>query len=132
MIHFLFVLLTFCFAETTTPANAPAELDEKQRLEIELQNIKKDIEDHNKNLACEKLEDCDSVALGARACGGPEDYLVISKRNQFYRRIQLKAQKHVKLSVDYKKYRPNMMSICSVVMPSALACLNKICQEVPQ
>ena len=39
---------------------------------------------YNSDLSCEKKDDCTAIPVGARACGGPNGYVVASRLNATY------------------------------------------------
>ena len=80
----------------------------------------------NAELQCKTSADCDYVAAGSRACGGPNDYIVVSKLNQNLSEVKLLA----KASED-KEYVYNIengtISICSMEVPPITSCVIKTC-----
>ena len=75
---------------------------------------------------CDRNKQCQSIAYGAKACGGPTSYLVYS----------LKHTDVVKLSREVGQYnqlmkegniRSGRISNCSMLMPSALVCRESKC-----
>lgn len=80
----------------------------------------------NSDLSCETSNDCQAIAIGARACGGPSSYIVASKNNyNFAEIIYLAAKTQIKQDEYNRNYGIN--SICSVVLPVYGVCKSNIC-----
>jgi hypothetical protein len=131
MIYWSVLLCAFLFAETTaTPVGSP-EKDEKTEIKNQLLRLSQEIEKLNLNLRCSKKSDCDVVAVGHRLCGGPQNYIVISKKNRSVKKIQEKAAAHSKLSQEYnEKHSGGMMGICSMAIKPELSCQKNKCVAV--
>ncbi|UUZ56385.1 hypothetical protein LP419_14955 [Massilia sp. H-1] len=71
--------------------------------------------------ACDTSAQCKTIAVGHKACGGPEGYLAYSTKTG-------DAAKVAKLAADYNTERKNqtaksgMMSTCSVVLDPGATC----------
>jgi hypothetical protein len=71
--------------------------------------------------ACDTNAQCKTVAVGHKACGGPESYLPYSTKTG-------DAAKVARLAADYSEQRKNqsaksgMMSTCSLVMDPGATC----------
>lgn len=86
----------------------------------------------DQDLSCSKTEDCVSVAVGARICGGPSGYVIVSKKNKNYSKIVERAQVHEALSKEQIKLNGGgMMGTCNVIMPTSAVCVKNKCTEVP-
>lgn len=80
------------------------------------------------DLSCTSDTDCTAVALGERACGGPEKYIVVSTKNSNYQSILFWSyydQQHAKV---FNKVA-GLFSICSIQMPPAGVCMQNKCSE---
>lgn len=80
-----------------------------------------------KDLRCNQSSDCVAVALGERACGGPEKYVVASQLNSDIDLIDelasLLAQKDHEFNAQ-----SGMASICVAEMRPAVSCVARTCQ----
>ena len=76
------------------------------------------------------ISQCRSIALGVRACGGPEEYLVYSTKNTNEEELR-------KLAIKYNKYSReknegfDVTSICSIEMEPKLELKNGYCVAQP-
>ena len=70
---------------------------------------------------CVTSGDCSTLAIGARACGGPSSYLVYATKSSNAENIRSLAQITVELGHQYNREN-SVMSICSMVMPPATLC----------
>jgi len=70
---------------------------------------------------CATSEDCTTVAVGARACGGPNGYAVYSIKSSNAQDIRLWAQLTTTLEHQYNTEN-SVMSICSIVIPPEPVC----------
>lgn len=80
----------------------------------------------NHFLECDIDADCVAVPFGAKACGGPQTYVVASKLNPHLWLLQRAAQQ----SVDTQRaenIRQSAMSTCSIVIPPVLTCVRHQC-----
>lgn len=75
--------------------------------------------------ACSKTSDCYSAAIGSRACGGPEDYMVFSKWDS--------ASKILDTVYSYNQARQKETSgsvgTCEYRMPPAVTCSENKCKK---
>jgi hypothetical protein len=112
-----FVLFISCAKEATlTPT------DEDQQLV----QLAKNIEEFAKNKACTGGDNCRSMPMGAKACGGPTSYIIysLSKTDE-----KLLTEK-VKQYTDFQKelnIKYNRISDCSFLLPPMVDCLNGVC-----
>lgn len=75
---------------------------------------------------CETVADCTVLALGSRACGGPEKYLVVSKLNANFDLIQTLAGRSESLENAFNE-RYGVMSICSMALEKEAQCIAHLC-----
>lgn len=80
------------------------------------------------NLSCESASDCSIVEYGSKACGGPEGYLVLSKKN-----VQVASGIVTTLNTAYTtlsatiQAQTGVVSDCSLALPPTAACVAKVC-----
>ena len=75
---------------------------------------------------CQTDSDCDSAPMGYRSCGGPDRYVIFSKRKT--RRDALNRAIKEFNAVD-KRSKAETMGICAVEMQPAIACTAGTCAE---
>jgi hypothetical protein len=83
------------------------------------------------DLSCQASVDCTAIALGSRACGGPNGYVVVSKTNMFVANgvVQLLATDTTSIEKSLN-YLLGVGSICAYEMPPATACVAKVCTKI--
>jgi hypothetical protein len=112
-----FVLFISCAKEATlTPT------DEDQQLV----QLAKNIEEFAKNKACTGGDNCRSMAMGSKACGGPTSYLIYSLTKTDEKLLSEKVKQYTDLEKEINiKY--NRVSDCRFLMPPMVDCLNGVC-----
>lgn len=130
MRHVVLLFLTFIFTISISAAGAPPAGKAKPSPEDVMGEI---LSLNEQDLSCTKTEECMSVAVGARACGGPSGYIIVSQKNKNYSKIVERAKVHEALSKEQLKLNDGgMMGTCNVIMPTSAVCVKNLCQEVPQ
>ncbi|MPS74855.1 MAG: hypothetical protein E2590_17115 [Chryseobacterium sp.] len=104
------------------PIDMPGNLTQEESSEME--NLKSEILTMAKSEKCTNPADWKTIGLGAKACGGPVNYIAYSNKideAKFLEKVNLYNQK----SADYnKKY--NLVSDCMLVMqPENIVCENE-------
>jgi hypothetical protein len=83
------------------------------------------------NAACSSNEQCHTLALGSKACGGAERYLAWSTKDG-------KGDRLVRLAEDYaaarraEDERDDMMSTCQMVIDPGAVCRQQRCILLPR
>lgn len=129
---FIFCVLSFfIFAETTTSGQTVPFVDsKKQEMSNSISKLADEFDKKNRDLSCKKTSDCEALAMGHRTCGGPDYYLIISKKNKNAKRLRQLSSEHQRLREEYLKiYQKGMMGICSVAVAPEMACVNKKCVD---
>lgn len=80
------------------------------------------------DLSCRKDADCAAVGVGARACGGPQAYLVYSKRSKRRDKIVAEAQASVKEAKE-KLEKEGGFGACVVAPEPVVACVKGVCAK---
>ena len=108
----LFVLAaTACgTAPTATPAPAPGDA----KLAEQIQAIVGDA-------ACDAPQQCQTIAIGAKACGGPERYLAWSNKSSDGKQLTALAQAQAEASRKLRQ-SDGMMSTCAIVTDPGATC----------
>jgi hypothetical protein len=71
--------------------------------------------------ACDAPQQCRSVAVGAKACGGPDSYLAWSTQRSDAQRLQALVDQHAQARRDENR-AAGMMSNCSLVTDPGTSC----------
>lgn len=78
---------------------------------------------------CSENSDCESIAFGSKACGGPKTYLVFSTSINV-ELLQQKVATYNALENSFNK-KWGIISDCSVVLPpTSVKCINGKCVAV--
>lgn len=78
---------------------------------------------------CSENSDCESIAFGSKACGGPKTYLVFSKSIDIVL-LEQKVAIYNELENSFNK-KWGIISDCSYVLPPTnVACVNGKCTAV--
>lgn len=115
------LILTAC-AGARSPAPAPEE---------PLAALWQQIKSTNANLSCDSDSQCHSLGIGAKACGGPENYLAWSSKNSDGTQLKALVAQHA-ATRRADDLRQGMMSTCSVVSDPGASCRASVCTLNPQ
>lgn len=78
------------------------------------------------NTEADSISQCRAIAYGARACGGPEGYLVYSNLNTNENKLEDLISKYTSLQIERNK-KDTVSSICSVELEPELFLENGNC-----
>ena len=105
---------------TPTPGGSISQQIQRLAAEISKLTAKK---------ACTRTSDCGVLGFGYKACGGPESYLVYSKRSTNETTLKSRVQQHAALQKQYAQQQ-GLASTCDApVQPSPL-CSRSVCTGV--
>jgi len=79
------------------------------------------------DLSCATDDDCQPVALGAKACGGPTEYVLVSRHNADLNHIIQLAEQHRNEAATLNR-ESGAVSDCSLVMPPETHCVSSVCE----
>ncbi|MFZ4875942.1 hypothetical protein ACL9RI_12720 [Janthinobacterium sp. Mn2066] len=100
--------------DPATPAPPPAALQQQIQAEIG-------------NAACDSTEQCQTIAIGAKACGGPESYLAWSSKNNDGKK--LKALAYAQAEAQRRQQQNDgMLSTCSIITDPGASCVAGRCE----
>lgn len=71
--------------------------------------------------ACDSTQQCQTIAIGAKACGGPERYLAWSSKGNDGKKLKALAQAQAEASRKQQQ-ADGMMSTCSIVTDPGATC----------
>ena len=83
----------------------------------------------NQNLSCRNDRDCDVIAVGARACGGPSGFIIVSSLNPKLEQLSERARLSSQLEREYNA-RAGVISICSIKRAPEVGCVRNACREL--
>ena len=89
------------------------------------------IQSANADQSCDDSSQCHSLGVGAKACGGPENYLAWSSKNSDGAQLKALAEQHAAARRADDK-RAGMMSTCSVVSDPGASCRAGVCVLNPR
>ncbi len=78
------------------------------------------------NLKCENKDDCYALAIGAKGCGGPIRYAVVSKKNTYEKILKPLSTLLIDKTNKLNEIKPSI-SNCSFVMPPEVTCNHRAC-----
>ena len=105
------LIITACgSAPTATPAPAPGSASLAKQ-------IKKEVGD----AACDAPKQCETIAIGAKACGGPERYLAWSNKSSDGKALTALAQAQAEASRKLLQ-SDGMLSTCAIVTDPGATC----------
>ncbi len=97
----------------SAPAEAVPEVSSAQLLQ--------NIQDQAANTDCDSPQQCHTVALGAKACGGPDMYLAWSSKNNDGKTLRELAARYAEASRRANQ-ASGMLSTCSIVSDPGATC----------
>ncbi len=100
----------------SAPATEPASSKELLR----------QIQEQTADLSCDGPQQCRTLAVGAKACGGPERYLPWSSKQQDGSALRELAARHATLR-RAEDAKSGMLSNCSVVPDPGASCVAGRC-----
>lgn len=108
----LFVLsITACgSAPIATPAPAPGDASLAEQIKAEVGDA-----------VCDAPQQCQTIAIGAKACGGPERYLAWSNKSNDGKQLTALAQAQAEASRKLRQ-SDGMMSTCAIVTDPGATC----------
>lgn len=79
------------------------------------------IEAQNADTGCDRDSQCHTIAVGAKACGGPERYLAWSDRAQDGAKLKQLVAQHAAARVEEDK-RGHVLSNCMMAVDAGAVC----------
>ena len=116
-----FVLFISCAKDDITDNSALIIADDNK-----LAQLGKDIEEFAKNKACTNGDGCRAMPMGAKACGGPTNYVIYSLSKTDEKQLTEKVKQYTDFQKELNiKY--NRSSDCLFLSPPTIDCLNGVC-----
>lgn len=107
------------FAQSCTKASSDEKVSNTEDLYAQIQQAAS-------NQGCNSSADCGLLAIGAKACGGPESYMVYSKSNSDEAKLQEMAQSYKKARQQYNEDN-QIMSTCEITPKPQVSCVRNQC-----
>lgn len=79
------------------------------------------------DLSCQSDADCSALPVGAKSCGGPERYEIVSNNNAAMNQIKYIAAE-ITASQEAAQQSTGSVSTCSIVAEPTASCVNNACQ----
>lgn len=77
--------------------------------------------------ACDSTQQCQTIAIGAKACGGPERYLAWSSKNNDGKKLKALAYAQAEAS-RRQQQNDGMLSTCSIITDPGASCVAGRCE----
>ena len=91
-----------------------------------LEQMGKQIQEFAKNKACSNGDGCRTMPMGAKACGGPTNYIIYSLSKTDEKQLTEKVKQYTDFQKELNvKY--NRTSDCLFLSPPTVDCLNGVC-----
>lgn len=115
----------------TEPHKVAAALDNVGLDKAELKALYNDIVQMAGKAQANDLSQCRVVGFGAKACGGPQSYLVYSTLNGNETELLHKVERYNAL-IRMQNEQQGLMSDCAIVPEPAVVLVNGFCQAGPK
>lgn len=80
----------------------------------------------NTDLGCDTDSQCHTIGVGAKACGGPENYVAWSSKNSNGTQLKTLVEKHAAARRD-EDNKQGIMSTCTVMRDPGASCRANRC-----
>jgi hypothetical protein len=81
--------------------------------------------------ACDQPQQCRSIAIGAKPCGGPDSYLAWSSKRTDEKKLRSLVEQHATVRKE-ENLRNNMQSDCAFVTKPGVICKTGRCALLPR
>ena len=121
-----FILLGFVLFVSCTEDNMDKDFHPSLGDDQKLAQMGKEIEEFAKDKACTNGDGCRTMPMGAKACGGPTNYVIYSLSKTDEKQLTEKVKKYTDFQKELNiKY--NRSSDCLFLSPPTVDCLNGVC-----
>ncbi|MDF3127280.1 hypothetical protein [Rheinheimera sp. 1928-s] len=114
----------------TVPANKDSlttQLDGPlAQLQLDTRQLQLRLERLTENKECEQDNQCKVIGVGARPCGGPDQYLIYSTQHTDEKMLSYTNERYQKLKKQQNE-KLGLMSTCQMLLPPVSACVEKTC-----
>lgn len=91
--------------------------------------LEEKISSFNLELSCKNTDDCIALPAGHKACGGPDRYIVTSKKNSKLAYLKKAIDEHLVADREWQQ-KQNGGSACNVEQAPPMLCQHQKCVQV--
>jgi len=103
------------------------DLGSAKSLQEDISKLTVAMQDMNDDLSCVQDANCEAIAYGSRACGGPTGYMVVSNQSLRYNDIVILADELTEKEVLHNQMT-GAVSTCEFLMPPTVSCIANTCK----
>lgn len=96
------------------------------QLQLDTRQLQLRLERLTENKECQQDNQCKVIGVGARPCGGPDQYLLYSTLHTDEKMLSYTNDRYQKLKKQQNE-KLGLMSTCQVLMPPVSACIENKC-----
>lgn len=123
----LVLSLTGCATVPEDKDNLATQLDGPlAQLQLDTRQLQLRLERLTENKECQQDNQCKVIGVGARPCGGPDQYLLYSTLHTDEKMLSYTNDRYQKLKKQQNE-KLGLMSTCQMLMPPASACIENKC-----
>ncbi len=123
----LVLLLTGCAAVPENKDSLTTQLDGPlAQLQLDTRQLQLRLERLTEDKTCQQDNQCQVIGVGARPCGGPDQYLIYSTLNTDEKMLSYTNERYQKLKKQQNE-KLGLMSTCQMLMPPVSACVAQKC-----
>jgi len=123
----LVLSLTGCATVPADKDNLATQLDGPlAQLQLDTRQLQLRLERLTENKECQQDNQCKVIGVGARPCGGPDQYLLYSTLHTDEKMLSYTNDRYQKLKKQQNE-KLGLMSICQMLMPPVSACIENKC-----
>jgi hypothetical protein len=111
------------------PGSQPSVTDELASTEQRLHQLALEIETMIGKAACQRDDECKTIAYGEKPCGGAREYRVFSIQETNTEPLEHRVARYNRLD-QRRNALSSAVSDCAFVKEPVVRCLNKVCQPV--
>lgn len=128
------LILSLLVLSLTGCATVPADKDKLAtqldgplaQLQLDTRQLQLRLERLTENKGCEQDNQCKVIGVGARPCGGPDQYLLYSTLHTDEKMLSYTNDRYQKLKKQQNE-KLGLMSTCQMLMPPVSACIENKC-----
>lgn len=123
----LVLSLTGCATVPADKDNLATQLDGPlAQLQLDTRQLQLRLERLTENKECQQDSQCKVIGVGARPCGGPDQYLLYSTLHTDEKMLSYTNDRYQKLKKQQNE-KLGLMSTCQMLMPPVSACIENKC-----
>lgn len=96
------------------------------QLQLDTRQLQLRLERLTENKECQQDNQCKVIGVGARPCGGPDQYLIYSTLHTDEKMLSYTNDRYQKLKTQQNE-KLGLMSTCQMLLPPASACIENKC-----